>query len=608
MADLRAPQWALAPGVRRVECGRVVIGGSPMTIMRLTEAGAAVLDRALGRAASPGGAPVASVAERALLARLERRGMLVATPVALSPDELGGLLGELTVVVPVRDDADGVAALLASLAACTPMLDRRRPPGVAVGDAVDPAAEHDGISLPMRTLVVDDASTDPQRLARVAERFGAEVIRCDRSGGPGAARTIGLAAVTTPWVAFLDADTTLATGWLATAGAHLRDDRVSNGSTGSRIALVAPRVTPGVSHGVDRLIRDRMVEGRRTARSPMGKLAAYERAHSPLDLGADGGTITPGTRLSYAPSAAWLVRVDALRLVGGFDPGLRYGEDVDLIWRLVDAGWVARYDPRSRVKHRVRPTLPGWVEQRFRYGTSAAPLAVRHRGALSPVVVSPWSAAAWGLVVVGHPLAGLAVAAGSTGVLARRLDVADPAAEALRLAGRGTLLAGFQLARALIRPWWPVTVVAAWRWRRGRVLAAAALAASAIHGRSAVSIADDVAYSTGVWWGVAVEVRRRPSAVVAALGAVVPGFGGGPARSGDALVKRLRSALGRGERAVGDRGSDNNDDDTTSTGGSSADEPTGDGAQRLGLKKQRRSERPIASKPTEKKNDGGGSW
>lgn len=233
----------------------------------------------------------------------------------------------------------------------------------------------------------------------------------------------------------------------------------------------------------------------------MAKLAAYERAHSPLDLGADGGTITPGTRLSYAPSAAWLVRVDALRLVGGFDAGLRYGEDVDLIWRLVDAGWVARYDPRSRVKHRVRPTLAGWAEQRFRYGTSAAPLAVRHPGALSPVVVSPWSAAAWGLVVVGHPLAGLAVAAGSTGVLARRLDVADPAAEALRLAGRGTLLAGFQLARALIRPWWPVTVVAAWRWRRGRVLAAAALAASAIHGRSAVSIADDVAYSTGVWWG-----------------------------------------------------------------------------------------------------------
>ena len=102
------------------------------------------------------------------------------------------------------------------------------------------------------------------------------------------------------------------------------------------------------------------------------------------------------------------------------------------------------------------------------------------------------------------------------------------------------------------------------------------------------------------------DVYKRQGAVVAALGAVVPGFGGGPARSGDALVKRLRSALGRGERAVGDRGSDNNDDDTT--GGSSADEPTGDGAQRLGLKKQRRSERPTASKPTEKKNDGGGSW
>ena len=48
------------------------------------------------------------------------------------------------------------------------------------------------------------------------------------------------------------------------------------------------------------------------------------------------------TKVSYVPTAALLVRRAALDSVtpgGGavFDPALRYGEDVDLVWRLHDA-------------------------------------------------------------------------------------------------------------------------------------------------------------------------------------------------------------------------------------------------------------------------------
>ena len=75
----------------------------------------------------------------------------------------------------------------------------------------------------------------------------------------------------------------------------------------------------------------------------------------------------PGSRVSYVPTAALLVRRSALDSVaiddaaipapghlagpgplssrGVFDPALRYGEDVDLIWRLHDAGWRVRYEP-----------------------------------------------------------------------------------------------------------------------------------------------------------------------------------------------------------------------------------------------------------------------
>ena len=49
---------------------------------------------------------------------------------------------------------------------------------------------------------------------------------------------------------------------------------------------------------------------------------------------------------------------DALEtLASGFDADLRVGEDVDLVWRLVDAGWSVRYQPSVTVFHREPPVL-----------------------------------------------------------------------------------------------------------------------------------------------------------------------------------------------------------------------------------------------------------
>lgn len=622
---LARPAWLLAPGVRRLEANRVVIGGSPTTIMRLTGAGAEVLDRALtepGQIAdaaqdpadaaqdpADGARDTPGAAGRALLARLEQRGMLVATPAPLPPGSVRSLLERLTVVVPVRDDAEGLAELLDSLAAA---LDSETPVGSAgpTGSKLPSAAAERGRPQP-RFIVVDDGSAEPDSLAVVAQRFGARLIRRSHSGGPGVARTTGLDAVTTPLVAFLDADVTVTPDWLATVGAHFNQH-----ASASDLALVAPRVAArsGVPPETASLRAHNMAAprlGLRTAATEA--IERYERQHSSLDLGPVGGAIAAGTRLAYAPSAAWVARADALRSVGGFDPNLRYGEDVDLIWRLVAAGWTARYEPRSDVRHRVRPTARAWVEQRFRYGTSAGPLAVRHPKALAPVVVSPWSAAAWALAALGHPVAGAAVAAGSTAALARRLKVADPAVEAIRLAGRGTLLAGPQLARGLIRPWWPVTIVIATRWRRGRWLAGGALAASAARGASgsgaarelagpALAIADDLAYGAGVWRGVANELRHRPSTAGDALGALLPRIGGiGP---GGRVAKRLRSTTEQGERPVGADETDETDEPTEQDRAKAKAKTKAkakDQAKTRGADDSRRS-----GKSTEQ--DGGGSW
>ena len=344
-------------------------------------------------------------------------------------------------------------------------------------NAQPPATRHDG-----DVIVVDDASNPP--LATVP---GCRVIRLPANRGPGAARNAGLAEVTTPLVAFVDTDVDLDDGWLLPLLPHFNDPLV---------ALVAPRV--------------------RSSDGP-SMLAQYESARSPLDLGDQAARIAAGTRVSYVPAAAIVVRVDALRDIGGFDEALRTGEDVDLVWRLIDAGYRCRYEPAATVHHHPRTTISAWVRQRMVYGRSAAALDRKHRGAVAPLRMSGWSAAVWALVLARRPGAALAVATGTVVALRRKLDDV-PAQESMRLAGLGHLYAGRQMASAITRVWWPLALVAALLIPRLRLPLLAAATVPALldwlehRGPNnaaryiALRLADDVAYGTGAWIG-AVEQR-----------------------------------------------------------------------------------------------------
>jgi mycofactocin system glycosyltransferase len=216
----------------------------------------------------------------------------------------------------------------------------------------------------------------------------------------------------------------------------------------------------------------------------------------------------------FVPTAALVVRHDALQELGGFDESMRVGEDVDFVWRLDENGWSVRYDPTVTVSHAARATAGEWLRQRFEYGSSAAALAQRHGTAVAPLTVSPWSAVAWGLVGLGAPVSGTAVAAGTTALLASRLSSLDhPWEEAAQLAGKGHLYAGLSVAGAVRRPWWPFAAVAAIVSRRARVGVVAAVTVPALlEWRrlrpqldpvrwTAVRLADDVAYGAGVWRG-----------------------------------------------------------------------------------------------------------
>jgi mycofactocin system glycosyltransferase len=430
-------------GVRRLEDGRVLVGGSPLRMLRLSAAGAAVVDRW-----DAGGPVGAGAGAQRLVRRLLDAGL--AHPLPSTPGPFTA--ADVTVVVPVHDDEAGLAATLRGV------------------------GEVGGI------VVVDDGSSEPMRPDQLPE--GARLCRRPSAGGPATARGVGLAQVTTPVVAFVDADVELPAGWLAPLLAHFADPAT---------VAVAPRVVgrPGPT------LRER-----------------FESAHSPLDLGPAPGRVAPRTAVAYVPAAALVARTDPLRAIGGFDPGLRYGEDVDLVWRLGEAGGVVRYEPAVAVTHRPRSSWRRWLGQRYRYGTAAAPLEERHPGAVPPLQVSGWSVGAWAGLAAGHPLVGAGVAATSTAMLPRKLKVlTDPWPESLRLAGLGHLHAGRWIARALTRTWWPLALLAALVSRRARcALLAAAVVPAALDWRAnrppvdlgryvALRLADDMAYGAGVWAG-----------------------------------------------------------------------------------------------------------
>lgn len=437
----RDPSWQ-QPGD-----GRVIIAGSPLRLFKVSAGGAHVVAASLS-----GEHPDTAVVHR-LLDRFVDAG-------ALHPEHPDApyTADDVTVVMPAFGEAP------------TP------PPG-------------------LRTVVVDDASTTPVAVP------GVTVLRLEHNQGPAAARNAGLALVDTPLVAFVDADVSVADGWLDALLPHFTDPRV---------ALVAPRVCGAVQPG---------------------RLAGYEQRHSPLDLGDQPARVSPGSRVSYVPAAALVCRTDALRDAGGFEPAMRVGEDVDLVWRLVAAGHRCRYEPSAVVHHRPRHSLGGLLRQRVGYGRSAAPLARRHPGALAPVRMSGWSLATWALVAMRRPWLATVLAAGTAVALQRKLrDV--PHAAAAMLALRGHLAAGRQLAKGVTRVWWPLALAVAWVVPRARLpLVAACVGPSAVEAlrqRSSqplrdlpLLLADEMAYGAGVWRGVIDE--REP-------GPLVPDLSGWPRR------------------------------------------------------------------------------
>jgi len=234
-------------------------------------------------------------------------------------------------------------------------------------------------------VVVDDGSTDTTTdvVKGYAER-GVKLLSIAPSG-LSAARNHGAAATTAHWIAYTDDDCEVDEDWIAelldAAALHTWD------------AVGGPNITPE-SEG---------------EASPAKTIVDHA-------VGTASAVLLDDLRAEHLPGCNIMISRAAFHAVGGFRVNYQTaGDDVDICWQLLDAGFVLGYQPSAMVWHHRRTSICGYLKQQIGYGLAEALLAkdwparmtdagARWQGVLYPAVGLPRDP--WGIYGSAFGLAG----------------------------------------------------------------------------------------------------------------------------------------------------------------------------------------------------------
>jgi GT2 family glycosyltransferase len=242
-----------------------------------------------------------------------------------------------------------------------------------VAELLDSLARFGGELIEIEIIIVEDGSTESCEgvVKSWNEKYppGARYFRKPNEG-PGPSRNYGAARAQGDYLVFLDSDVIVPEGWF------------------EAVARALPMDLWG---GPDRAAANF---------TPLQKAIDYAMT-SPLTTGGIRGRRRSVGRF-FPRSFNMGVRREVFEAVGGFAP-MRFGEDIDLSYRIAEAGFEPRLVPGAWVYHKRRTRWRQFFKQVFNSGAARVELSRRHRGTLKPLHLLPT------LFVMG--CVGLAVAA-----------------------------------------------------------------------------------------------------------------------------------------------------------------------------------------------------
>ncbi len=214
-------------------------------------------------------------------------------------------------------------------------------------------------------VVIDDGSTD--RTGAIAEQYAGQTFRVihQPNGGLSAARNRGTEEARGTVVAFTDADCVADPEWLTYLVGKLSEGFVAVG--GPNLSPPEVRLVPSV-----------------VAAAPGGP------THVLLD--DDVAEHVPGCNMAFERAA--------LIAIGGFREAYRVaGDDVDVCWRLQDAGNTIGFSPSAIVWHFRRHTVGAYLLQQRGYGRAEARLFFDHPLRFNALGQSRWLGRIYGGLV-----------------------------------------------------------------------------------------------------------------------------------------------------------------------------------------------------------------
>lgn len=202
------------------------------------------------------------------------------------------------------------------------------------------------VSAPFEMLVIDNAPADDATRILVAREYPRVHYFLERIPGLDFARNRALSEAKGDVVAFLDDDAVAEPDWIAATERAF--------ATAPRLGACTGRVMALGSGS----------EGERLFEANGG----FERGTRPIRLPADASSRLFGRRvpliawsISVGSGCSMAVRREAVLDLGGFDEALDLGAalpgggDLDVLWRLLDAGYEVLYDPEVKARHEHRP-------------------------------------------------------------------------------------------------------------------------------------------------------------------------------------------------------------------------------------------------------------
>ncbi len=211
-------------------------------------------------------------------------------------------------------------------------------------------------------LVIDDGSTDT--VPDIVKSFPAVRGIRQEPAGLSVARNRGMKEAGGVILAYTDDDCVVHPDWLAyLVRAFASDERA--------VAAGGPNIPPPPRNGVETVV----------AAAP----------------GAPAHVLLNDSEAEHLPGCNLAIRKDSLEKINGFDPVFTTaGDDVDVCWRLREAGGVLLFAPGAMVWHHRRGTVRAYLRQQRGYGRAEALLMKAHPTRFGPLGGARWRGCIYG--------------------------------------------------------------------------------------------------------------------------------------------------------------------------------------------------------------------